>query len=58
MRQVDITAATGVSKDKLQSMEESGNPRIDDLLAVVAYIGVPLGSVIRHPRRSGPWLPS
>lgn len=58
MRQLDIQLATGVSRAKLILWEsdEGWNPKIDDLLAVVAYIGCPLGSVIRHPKREGPWV--
>lgn len=47
--------ATGVTCRRLQQMERGNNPLLDDLLAVVAYVGVDLGTVIRHPRREAPW---
>lgn len=55
MRQSDVEIATGVTCRRLQQMERGNNPLLDDLLAVVAYVGVDLGTVIRHPRRETPW---
>lgn len=59
MSQAALSVATGVSEDTIQRMErdEGYDCHIDALLAIVSYIGVPLGSVIRHPRRSEPWNP-
>lgn len=56
MTLADVELATGVSDWKQMAMERGGNPRLDDLLAVVAYLRIDLGTVIRHPRRSEPWV--
>jgi DNA-binding phage protein len=56
MTQAQVCLATGVGRKQLQAMEADSNPRLDDLLVVVAYIGIPLGEAIRHPQRDTPWV--
>lgn len=56
MTQAQVCLACGVTKRMLIQMERGCNPRLDDLLVVVAYIGIPLGEAIRHPHRDTPWV--
>lgn len=56
LTQARLSLVTGVSVQTIRSMEKGNNPQLDSLLVVVAYLGVPLGEVIRHPRRDTPWV--
>jgi transcriptional regulator with XRE-family HTH domain len=58
LTQAELELMSGVSTWKIQIMEsdDGSDCRIDDLLSIVGVLGVPLGGVIRHPRREGPWV--
>ncbi len=55
--QAQLSLRCGVSIHRISEMEAGGNPRIDDLLAVVGALGLVLGECVRHPRREGAWTP-
>lgn len=56
--QADLAFMTGVSARTIRSMEQPGglDCHLDAILAVCGVLGCELGSVIRHPRREGPWV--
>lgn len=50
MYQVEVALATGVSAKIIQAMERGSNCRVDDLLLVINYIGLPLNQAVKRPR--------
>jgi DNA-binding Xre family transcriptional regulator len=48
----------GISWRTVQNMESPGGHdcHLDAILAVCGVLGCELGSVVRHPRREGPWV--
>lgn len=55
LTQAQVCLATGVSPYVLANMEQGSNPRLDDLLVVVGYLGMPLAKAVQHPRRGAAW---
>ena len=57
LSQGELAYLSGVSERTIRTMERAGgyDVGIDSLLAVVGVLGVPVGSVMRHPHRDGPW---
>jgi transcriptional regulator with XRE-family HTH domain len=49
--QAEIELITGVSILKQRGMERGSNPKLDDLLVVVSYLGIPLHQAVLHPRQ-------
>lgn len=58
MTQGDLAYMSGVAVRTIRTMEREGGADVmlDGVLRVCGVLRVPLGSVIRHPDRSGPWL--